>query len=255
MPTMARSGKKKLDTVQALADEVQAYCKKNADPAKADKWARYFKEGYDSWGLLDKEHPLWHEKRDEWANRYSDIGTAGFLELGNLLFVSGKYEEGSIAINLLKDHAGELNTRSVQKLGGWFKAGIRNWAHTDVLCGFVIEPLLNAGRIKPSALAKWRDSKYKYQRRAVPVSLLGLVKLGDDPAPLLEFIRPLMMDEERVVGQGLGWFLREAWKKNPKPVEKFLLEYKDDAQRVIFQYATEKMPKKDRERFRKAKKR
>jgi 3-methyladenine DNA glycosylase AlkD len=90
----------------------------------------------------------------------------------------------------------------------------------------------------------------KYQRRAVPVSMLGLVKKGDDVRPLLEFIRPMMLDPERVVHQGLGWFLREAWKKQPKPVEAFLLEYKDAAARLIFQYATEKMSAAARNRFR-----
>ena len=55
-----------------------------------------------------------------------------------------------------------------------------------------------------------------------------------------------MMDPERVVQQGLGWFLRETWKKHPKAVEAFLLEWKDRSPRLIFQYATEKMPATER---------
>ncbi|MBM3746002.1 MAG: DNA alkylation repair protein, partial [Acidobacteria bacterium] len=72
-------------------------------------------------------------------------------------------------------------------------------------------------------------------------------------SPLLEFLRPLMRDAEKVVQQGLGWFLREAWKKQPEPVEAFLLEFKDTAPRIIFQYATEKMTAARKERFRRAK--
>ena len=83
--------------------------------------------------------------------------------------------------------------------------------------------------------------------------MLGLVKKGDDVAPLLEFIRPMMLDDERVVHQGLGWFLRESWKKQPKPAEAFLAEYKETAARLIFQYATEKMSAAARSRFRRAK--
>jgi len=71
---------------------------------------------------------------------------------------------------------------------------------------------------------------------------------------LLEFVRPLMMDNERVVHQGLGWFLRETWKKDPSPVEAYLLEFKDTAARLIFQYATEKMSPAQKERFRREKK-
>ena len=64
-----------------------------------------------------------------------------------------------------------------------------------------------------------------------------------------------MLDPERVVQQGLGWFLREAWKKTPAPVEAYLTGWKDTAPRLIFQYATEKMSAADRARFRRAKSR
>ena len=62
-----------------------------------------------------------------------------------------------------------------------------------------------------------------------------------------------MMDPERVVQQGLGWFLREAWKKQPKPVESVPAGMERQAPRLIFQYATEKMTPAARARFRRAK--
>ena len=70
---------------------------------------------------------------------------------------------------------------------------------------------------------------------------------------LLRFIRSMMQDAERVVHQGLGWFLPEAWKVRPEAVEPFLLEWKDTAPRLIFQYATEKMSPRQKARFRRAK--
>jgi 3-methyladenine DNA glycosylase AlkD len=103
------------------------------------------------------------------------------------------------------------------------------------------------------AFGQWRESPHKFQRRAVPVSMLPLLKKEKDFGPLLDFLRPLMMDGEKVVRQGLGWFLREAWKKQPVPVEAFLLEWKDTAPRLIFQYATEKMTPENKARFRRAK--
>ncbi len=78
--------------------------------------------------------------------------------------------------------------------------------------------------------------------------------MKNDYKDMLDFITPLMHDPERVVQQGMGWFLREAWKIKPKPVETFLLKYKDSAPRLIFQYATEKMSKEDKLRFRAEKK-
>ena len=70
---------------------------------------------------------------------------------------------------------------------------------------------------------------------------------------LLGFIDPMMGDSEKVVHQGLGWFLREAWKRDPQSVESFLMKWKDTCARLIIQYATEKMNKEEKLRFRKIK--
>ncbi len=238
---------------ELLAAEIRAYCEANADPKQADKYARYFKEGYDSWGLLDKDSPIWHQQQAEWLEKYRGMGTRGFLKLGELLFRSSKYEEGALAVRFLKNFRDKLDKKAVSGLAKWFEAGIGNWAHTDVLCGEIIGPLLANGTIPLESLAPWRASKLKYQRRAVPVSMLGLLKVRKEVKPLVEFLRPMMMDPERVVHQGLGWFLREAWKRQPKPVEAFLLGWKDEAPRLIFQYATERMTASARARFRRAK--
>ena len=146
------------------------------DPKKAGKWARYFREGYDAWGLLDEDHPIWNEKQQEWLESYAGLGLRGFLKAGELLFQSGKYEEGALAIRFLKTRRDELDAASVGKLAKWFEAGIRNWAHTDVLCGELIAPLLESRRIDLAVLAGWRESEFKYQRRAIPVAMLGLLK-------------------------------------------------------------------------------
>jgi 3-methyladenine DNA glycosylase AlkD len=237
-----------------LAEEIQSYCRKHADPELAQKYQRYFAEGYDAWGLMDQNHPFFNEKQAEWLERYRGIGLKGFLKLGEILFASGKYEEGAIAIRFLKfGYLEEINSDVLAGFEKWFQAGIRNWAHTDVLCGEIIGPAIVAGRIPVAALGPWRESKRKYQRRSVPVAMLGLLKQSFDAAALIAIVRPLMTDSEKPVQQGMGWFLREMWKKCPEPVEAFLLEWKDTAPRVIIQYATEKMTATGKARFRKSK--
>lgn len=241
------------DRAAALAAEIRSYCAAHADPAKAGKYSRYFTEGYDAWGLLDKLHPFFNEQCEAWYDKYRALGVRGFLRLGTILIPSGKYEETALAIKFLERVLDEFDAAAFPLLGGWFAAGIGNWAHTDVLCGQVIGPLLAKGVISLDALKDWRSSSFKYQRRAVPVSMLDLLKAGAPVPPLLEFVRPLMTDAEKVVHQGVGWFLREAWKKDPKPVEAFLMEWKDTAPRLIFQYATEKMAPAAKPRFRASK--
>jgi 3-methyladenine DNA glycosylase AlkD len=116
-----------------------------------------------------------------------------------------------------------------------FAAEIRSY------CAAHANAALVDGRIGLNDLAPWRVSKYPFKRRAVPVAMLGLPKKPFLAQELIEFVTPLMEDGERVVHQGMGWFLREMWKKQPEPVEAFLLAWKDTAPRLIFQYATEKM--------------
>jgi len=244
-----------------LVQEIQQYCAAHANRKAATRYERYFAEGYDAWGLLDKGNPFFTDRRDEWLQRYADIGIAGFVEAGEKLFASGKYEEGAIAIQFVKSRRDEMDATTALGLARWFAAGIGNWAHTDVLCGELLAPLLEDGRLPLDALAPWRDAPLRFQRRAVPVAMLGLLpqlKKGVQASPaerraikrLLEFLRPMMLDRERVVHQGLGWFLREAWKRAPDAAEPFLLEFKDTAARLIFQYATEKMTAAGKARFR-----
>jgi hypothetical protein len=239
-----------MDRADRLARDVSTYCEAHARPEDATRYARYFTEGYDAWGGFDKGHALWHEQQRAWLERYDGLGVAGFLRAGRRLFAGGKYEEGGLAIRFLAARREEFGVAHVADLAGWFEAGIANWAHTDVLCSEVLAPLLERGIIPLQALVPWRASPFKYQRRALPVAMLGLLKVGRGVRPLLGFLAPLMMDPERVVQQGLGWFLREAWKRDPGPVETFLLEWRDCAPRLIIRYATEKMPIDARARFR-----
>ena len=142
-----------------LVAEIRAYCEAHQEPKQAGKWARYFREGYDSWGLVHKDHPIWNEKQQEWLESYGGLGLRGFLKAGELLFQSRKYEEGALAIRFLKTRRDELDAQSVGKLAKWFEAGIQNWAHTDVLCGEAIAPLLESRRLRApaSAAASPRD--------------------------------------------------------------------------------------------------
>ncbi len=235
----------------ALAAEIRAYCAAHADPRAVARYARYFTEGYDAYGVPES---ALHVQRQAWLAQYREpFGLAGFLDLGDLLWASGKYEAGFLAIYFAGTFKDAFTPETLDRLGHWFALGVRNWAHCDVLCGDLLGRFLTRGIVPLDAFGPWRESPFKFQRRAVPVTMLALLKDAPDYARLLAFIRPLMQDRERVVQQGTGWFLREAWKRAPEPVEAFLLEWKDSAPRVIFQYATEKMTAENKAHFRKGK--
>jgi len=232
-----------------LIEAIRAYCRANADPSKADKWARYFSEGYDSWGLLDKGNPFFTTQRDAWFQQYRGIGLKGFLDAGAELAKSGKYEESAISISFVKEFKEEFDEKALKALARWFDGGIRNWAHVDVLCMEVLAPCLSAGRFTLESIGQWRESAWKYQRRASVVALIPPPKKAAAVAPLVDYVRPLMNDPEKPVQQAVGWLLRECWKIAPKPVESLLLECVATAPRQIYQTATEKMTAEQKARF------
>lgn len=234
--------------IQSIASEIRAFCAKHADEKVASRYARFFTEGYDAYGVTSE---LIQEHIKKFRGAYEDeLGLDGFLQLGDVLLQSGKYEEASFAICFLFPFHGEYTTDTFKRLGEWLESGIRNWGHTDVLCSEVLSKFLEERIVQLEDFSSWRESPSKWKRRAVPVSMLSLLKLRQDYRDLLGFLEPLMMDEDKFVRQALGWFLREAWKRQPKPVEAFLLKWKDSAPRRIYQYATEKMTPEKKEKFR-----
>jgi 3-methyladenine DNA glycosylase AlkD len=234
--------------IETIFKSIRAYCEANADDAVVKKYSRYFTEGYDAYGL-SKEVFLTHASKLQNEVR-EELSEEEALRLGDLLFKSGKYEEASFAIHIIMAFEREFSTATLQSIGDWLEKGVRNWAHADVLCGEVLSIFFKKGICGLDELSSWRDSPSKWKRRAVPVSMLELLKDEANVETLLVFIDSMMMDSERFVHQGLGWFLREAWKRQPQPVEGFLLKWKDTAPRKIFQYATEKMTREQRARYR-----
>ncbi len=237
--------------VKSLVGRIQDFCKTHAEERIVTKYSKFFREGYDPYGVSFDLIPL---EGGRILKEYRDaLGIEGFLNLGDLLMASGKHEEACFAIHFINAFKREYSKKTFERIAAWFDGKVQNWAISDGLCGDVLAYFLAKSIVRLDDFALWRNSPNKWKRRAVPVTMLVLLKGQFDASRLLAFIRPMMMDQERVVHQGLGWFLRELWRKSPAEVEEFLAEWKDSAARLIFQYATEKMTAEQKSRFRRAK--
>ena len=236
-------------TPAEIFTDIQEFGTKNTNPALVEQYSRYFKEGYDAYGL---SHERVAEKVNEilswpWTTQKLIAETSG------LLVQSPKYEMTVIAIQLLRSFHKTWAVADFKTVEHWFSLGITNWAQTDYICGELMNLFFKKNLIDLRSVAPWRTAANKFQRRAAVVSLIKPMKLSTDFSPYYDFIEPMMHDPAREVHQGLGWFLRETWKIQPEPAEAFLLKFKDSAPRLIFQYATEKMTAEGKERFRRKK--
>jgi len=232
--------------------EIRRFCEKNVNPEIVKKYSRYFTEGYDAYGLDQK---TFESQRDKWLELWGEDFTLNdLLLLGDKLISTGKYEEVSFAISFIYSNKKDYTAETFDKLGSWLEKGIINWAHTDFFSGKVLSYFFTNKIIELESLKEWTESASKWKRRSVPVILIDVLDMDVPLKRLFHIIEPLMSDTEKFVQKGLGWFLREAWKIYPEETEDFLLKWKDTCGRIIIQYATEKMDKENRERFRRVKK-
>ena len=236
--------------IQNIERDIRRFLKANADQAVIKKYAKYFKEGYDPYGVAgEKLIP----EIGKWFNVCQDkLDHKQLLTLCGHLLSSGKFEEISIALGFMERLRDKYSKSLFNTVGKWFERYIVNWAHCDGACGNIVYPLLADKVIDFKDLLAWTQSPSRWKRRAAAVTMVQDFYKGGtgNVARAIQVARKLILDPEKVVQQGTGWLLREAWKKSRQKVEDFLLKWKDKAPRLIIQYATEKIDKENRKRFR-----
>lgn len=235
-------------TTNEFVQEIRSYCVANADAERLKTSQRYFKEEFVGYGLTA---PQTYSKAKEMLKRGNfDLPT--ILEATPILMKSGMFEEISIAMLLLDGLWKQFTPEIFQTIGSWFSFSIHNWAHADTLGMLILPKFLDKKILEMKDFSPWLDSPFKFQRRCVPVTLIKHMKKTRQVMPSILFVEMLMADPEREVHQGMGWFLREAWKISPAEVEPFLKKWKDTAPRLIIQYACEKMTAENKQRFKRS---
>jgi len=237
-----------MSKTQKIENDIRQFLKKNADESVIKKYSRYFKEGYDPYGVaFEKITP----KIDEWFNTcQKELSQKELLILCDHLMSSGKYEEANIACAFMSRLRNQYSKSLFDTVGKWFERYVTNWAHCDSACHTILYAFLTDGVIEFKDLLVWANSPHRWKRRAAAVTLIKDFSKSGSVPQALQVARKLILDQEKVVQQGVGWLLREAWKKSPEEIEDFLLKWKDQAPRLIIQYATEKIDKEKRKKFR-----
>lgn len=232
-------------------ETIREFCIQHSDEKFIAKYARFFKTGYDAWGV---DPILLKAELKQWLSAWQkEMALADVLALGSMLVKSKKYEEVNCAIILLAGFKKQFTADVFEQLSLWFEHDICNWAHTDMICSEIMKPLLKKHIIEIHHFELWRSSASSWKQRAIPVAFIQAVKNKAAIEPLLHIIEPMMLSPIREVQQGLGWFLREAWRLHPVEVELFLLKWKNFCGRIIIQYATEKMTKEEKFNYKKDK--
>ena len=155
--------------------EIRKFCESNSDPKIIAKYAKYFKEGFDGFGIDSK---VLRNQIESWIKKWEDEMTLqNYLDLSDELMKNGRFEEKDLAIHFIKSKKAEYSEDIFYRIGKWFESGISNWASTDVLCMLVLPHFFIENIIGFDKLKEWNNSKSEWQRRAVPVLFVELSKL------------------------------------------------------------------------------
>ena len=116
--------------IDSKAKKIKDFCETNSNPDIIKKYQRYFKEGYDGYGIDDK---IFKEQIDKWTEQWKgEMTIERYLDLGNELMKNGRFEEKQVAIIFLSSSRKDFSKDTFNRIGNWFDCGINDWATTDV---------------------------------------------------------------------------------------------------------------------------
>jgi 3-methyladenine DNA glycosylase AlkD len=129
--------------------------------------------------------------------------------LTTALWQSGKFEEGSVAIQLYARMHRKCALPEWKLFDRWLHAHILNWAHCDALCADVLGPVLITHPEWISNMDRWAGSTKKYVRRAALVAPLKGLRKGLFRPEAEALAARLSTDKEDIVRKAVVWLRKE----------------------------------------------
>jgi 3-methyladenine DNA glycosylase AlkD len=241
------SGSTKAMTPREAADEALTYFRSDANPEKAEKLQRYFKDPVDSYGVDYGPFKEWKADFHERLKAHWTIREAvEFCEL----MLEDKYMEsrgtGYQAVGVFVDEAGP---DLLIKIKEWLEGFCGNWGLVDNLAPYVLSPLLKKHPELVEEVKGWTQSPNQWVRRGAAVGFVSLVGEPEFQDAAYEIAKSLQEDKEDLIHKAVGWLLREAGKVDRERLETYLLDQGPRTPRTTLRYAIEKFPKEDRKRI------
>ena len=163
-----------------------------------------------------------------------------------LLWRSGKLEEGAVAIYLCRRLCRDYGRRDFGRLEGWIDSYVANWAHCDGVASWLVTACIANEPPLMDRLTDWTQSPNRWKRRAAAVSLIQEARHGRNAQRILEISDLLLDDADPMVQKGVGWLLKETYPHQPRTVTAYLRANRQRPARILLRYAAEKMTAADR---------
>ncbi len=236
-------------TVGKLKEELKKYV--SLERKKANK--RFFKIGEGEYGEGDRFLGISNPDTRKVAEKFADLN---YIELQKI--ISSKFNEERLCALIIlvnrykKKRTGEAEKKKIFKFFLKNLKNVNNWNLVDIATPHIMGEYLVNNKQEVKILDKLSSSKFHWHRRVSILATWGFIKRGDLQLTL-KIAKKLLNDKEDLMHKAVGWMLREAWKKDAKMVEKFLIKNYNKIPRTTLRYTIERMSETKRKRFLKGK--
>jgi 3-methyladenine DNA glycosylase AlkD len=225
---------------KALAAEIERALRAAATPGRAEQEKRYLKSALVHLGA---SMPAIRKIAVATQRANPDLDRAGLLALADALWSRGIHECRAVVVELLDVFAGRLEARDLSGMLERLLRESRTWALVDGLAASVAGPLVErfpaAGRI----LDRWaRDEDFWIRRSALLAELVALREGRGDFARFACHADAMLEEREFFVRKAIGWVLRDASRRDPGRVARWLLPRAHRASGLTLREATKHLP-------------
>jgi 3-methyladenine DNA glycosylase AlkD len=220
-----------------LTEEIVAETRRHYDIGRAAASKRYFREPIEALGI---PMPKCKEIADKFYPRVKgNLPLA--IEVVGELHSQRIIELPIIGDYMLKRMRGGLTSEHFPIFDSWVDS-LTNWATTDTLCTGILFETVRKDPCLVERLIEWTGSENRWRRRAAAVTLVPIARKGDMLDDAFRVADRLMEDPDDMAQKGVGWLLKEASKKHPDEVRRYLIGWKPRTTSLILRYASEKLP-------------
>ncbi len=123
---------------------------------------------------------------------------------------------------------------------------INNWDLVDASAPYIAGAHLRTR--SRAILRELATSENLWERRIAIVATFGLIRIGETE-DTFQIAEMLLSDEHDLIHKAVGWALREAGKKSPGNLLRFLEKHYAALPRTTLRYAIERFPPEQRKRM------
>ena len=225
---------------KALADEIERALRAVATPGRAEQERRYLKS---SLVHLGSSMPAIRKIAVATRRANPDLDRAGLLALADALWARGIHECRAVVVELLDVYADRLEARDLPGILERLLRESRTWALVDGLAASVAGPLVERFPALGRVLDRWaKDEDFWIRRSALLAELLPLRQGRGDFARFALHVDAMLEEREFFVRKAIGWVLRDASRRDPGGVARWLLPRAARASGLTLREATKHLP-------------